>query len=268
MAAGLPAEGELRLGPIRLPAGKLVHAGEGSRTPVAWITREPVPEAGLVWKALSDAWPQTGLVPFLLGHLPNEPSRPWDTEEFWDDPVGVGEIDRMRAEAQLESLWHSKTHDYRGNPLEDPYIDAELAPFSRQFPGLAPATDAELTGEQVTGILDSLGPRRLGLAPAQRPADVPPLIAWQAGNRYFRDAAPVAAVLRSWEDRFGATLLAIGFDEISLLAARPPRTIGHAQRIAGEHWAFCDECGGKGMRDIREITDQLLKSPIWTFWWD
>jgi hypothetical protein len=260
MASGLPAEGELRLGQVVLPAGKLVHAGEGER--------EPVPDAGRVWKALSDARPQTGLVPFLRGHLRNEPGRPWDTEEFWDDPVGAGEVDLTHAGQQLEELWDIKTHEGGGIPREDPYIDSELAPFSRQFPGLAPAVDGGLTGGQVTGILDSLGQRRLGLAPAPRPADVLPLIAWQAGNSYFPDAAPVAAVLRSWEDRFGASLLAVGFAELSVLAMRPPRTIGHAERIAAEHWAFCDECGGTGLTDIRKIAGQLLKSPIWTFWWD
>lgn len=90
--------------------------------------------------------------------------------------------------------------------------------------------DAELTGGEVVGILDSLGPQRLGLAAAQRPPDIPPLIAFEAGNRYFRDAAPVAAVLQSWEDRFGATLLAVGFAGISLLAVRPPRTVGTPSR--------------------------------------
>jgi Domain of unknown function (DUF4253) len=267
--AELPAEGELRLGQVSLPTGKIFHAGDfGAQVPVAWVTLEDVPDAGRAWALLSQARPATGLVPFLLDHLSNEPTRPWDTEEFWDDAVGVSEIDRMHADGQLERLWHIKTHDSRGNPSDDPYLDAEIAPFTRQFPELAPAMDAELTGEQVADILDSLGPRRLGLVPAQRPADVPPLIGWQAGNRYFRDAAPVAAVLRSWEDRFGATLLAIGFDEIRLLAARPPRTIGQAERIAAEHWAFCDECGGRGLSEIREIADHLLKSPIWTFWWD
>jgi len=50
--------------------------------PVAWVTRQAVPGAGRVWAALSYARQETGLVPFLLGGLPGEPARPWDTEEF------------------------------------------------------------------------------------------------------------------------------------------------------------------------------------------
>lgn len=51
-------------------------------------------------------------------------------------------------------------------------------------------------------------------------------------------------------------------------ADRPPRTVEHAQRIAAEHFAFCDECAGKGLTHISRITDSLMESPIWTFWWD
>lgn len=43
-----------------------------------------------------------------------------------------------------------------------------------------------------------------------------PLIGWTASDQ-FADALPVAAVLRSWEDRFGARLLEVGFAEIRLL---------------------------------------------------
>ena len=73
-------------------------------------------------------------------------------------------------------------------------------------------------------------------------------------------------MIRSWEDRFGARLLEVGFAEIRLLVSRPPRTTGHAQHLAAGQFAFCDECGGQGLRDIPQITDRLLSSAIWTFW--
>ena len=82
------------------------------------------------------------------------------------------------------------------------------------------------------------------------------------------DALPIAAVLRSWEERFGAKLLTIGFAKIQLLAHRPPRTQQAAQLLAAEQFAFCDECADKGLHDVSSITDHLLRSPIWTFWWD
>jgi hypothetical protein len=113
-------------------------------------------------------------------------------------------------------------------------------------------------------VLGRLAPARVGLVPAGRPADVLPRLGWNEAL----DTAPIAAVLRSWEDRFGACLLRVGFAQISVLAQRPPRTLESAQRLAAEQWAFCSECAGEGLHDVPRITASLMSSPIWTFWWD
>jgi hypothetical protein len=53
-----------------------------------------------------------------------------------------------------------------------------------------------------------------------------------------------------------------------LLVQRPPRTLEAADNIAAEHSAFCTECGGVGLRTVREIAPALVDAPIWTFWRD
>jgi hypothetical protein len=114
-------------------------------------------------------------------------------------------------------------------------------------------------------VLSGLGAARVGLVSAARPADALPALGW---NQSLVAAVPLAAVLRSWEDRFGARLLRVGFAEISVLAQRPPRTLESAQHLAAEHRAFCEEFGGTGLHDVPGITASLMNSPIWTFWWD
>jgi hypothetical protein len=276
MVAAVPGDGELQVGSVRLPSGKRVHgtgpAHEHEAVAVAWVTIEELPEPGRVWAALSAESPTTGLMPFLLGHLPGEPSRPWDTEEFWDiaDPA---EIDGINVARLAKENWDGATHE--GEPEdwadEDPefvtYIEATIAPFGREFPGLAPAEDTPLHPTELDKVLGSLPARRLGLVPASRPADVLPLIGWSGATNSYGNSLPIAAVLRSWENRFGARLLETGFGDLSVLASRPPRTTEHAQRLAAEQWAFSNECGN-GLTDIPAITSQLLNSPIWNFWWD
>ncbi len=276
-AASLPGEGPVELGPVSLPAGKHVHGGRAARVPVAWVTREPVPEAGRAWAALSDARPDTGLVPFLADHLPRYPARPWDTEEIFDDPAEPAElaraVGRLDADKVLESWWNGKTHEAgtQEGVDEDPefaeYIESVIAPFSRRFPGIAHSLSTPLTIAETDEILGSLPPHRIGLVPASRPADVLPLIGWSLPNRPVRAMLQATAVMRSWEDRFGARLLRVGFGEFSVLASWP-RSKAHAERIAAEHYAFCDECAGRGLTEVRSIAEYLLTSPVWTFWWD
>jgi hypothetical protein len=74
-------------------------------------------------------------------------------------------------------------------------------------------------------VLGRLAPARVGLVPASRAADVLPRLGWNEAL----DTVPVAAVLRSWEDRFGACLLRVGFAQVSVLAYRPPRTLESAR---------------------------------------
>jgi Domain of unknown function (DUF4253) len=265
MARGeLPQEGELQLGSVRLPAGTWVRAGFEDRVPVAWVTHQAVPGAGRIWEALSALHPATGLVPFLLGSLSGEPSRPWDSEEFAapSDPALVGHMDAAEV---LAEMWDGEMPSDEEEE-EDEYWRQMHAPFSKQFPGLAPTANAPLTSTELNAVLGTLPASRIGLVPAERPADVLPSIGWTPSDQ--SDALPISTVVRSWEDRFGARLLEVGFAEIRLLATRPPRTLADAQRLAAEQFAFCDECAGQGLHDVPSISEHLLNSPIWTFWWD
>jgi uncharacterized protein DUF4253 len=197
--------------------------------------------------------------------LHGEPTRPWDHEEF-DRPADPAELDHMDAATVLTQMWDGEMPSAEEDEEEDEPWTAMRAPFSKQFPGLAPPEDTPLSREQLGKVLGSLPPKRIGLVPATRPADVLPLIGWTPSDQ--SDALPIAAVVRSWEDRFGARLLEVGFAEFRLLAGRPPHSLEHAQRIAAEHFAFCDECAGQGLHDIPGITASLMQTPIWTFWWD
>jgi hypothetical protein len=47
-----------------------------------------------------------------------------------------------------------------------------------------------------------------------------------------------AAVIRSWQDRFGARLCAVCFDCLGLSVANPPVTPEHCLRVAAEHLAY------------------------------
>ena len=84
----------------------------------------------------------------------------------------------------------------------------------------------------------------------------------------------LSAVLRSWEDRFGARLLQIGpRAKIRLLVSRPPRTKDAALAVAAELWAFGDGTwvtypSEEQVDGVADIASLVIDQPIWGFWWD
>jgi hypothetical protein len=272
VAARLPDEGELRIGSVTLPAGKLI-TGNGKGDHVAWATVDPVPESGQVWAALSELHPQTGLVPIQLDGLGGDTRRPWDSGEFVppEDPRGADSVD---VGAMLENLWRGSVWA----DVDDPEEMERWAPFTLDWPGLASPERTPLTPAERRHALDVVLPgirrahratpaARIGLVAADRPADVLAVIGWEPLYPRGESLLPLTAVLRSWEDRFGARVIDVGFADLRLLVERPPRTLEAAQRLAAEQVVLADDCID-GARDIPDIAARLLNGPVWTFWWD
>ena len=265
-SVGLPADGEIRIGGVRL-SGHLVRAQSGPE--VAWVTDEPQQYPGRVWLELSRARAQTGLVPVLLA---DEPPLEWGDDQ--QDPSGA---DGVRLEEVFTGLWDYQLPISAAERL-DPDFAAQRAPFGWQFPGLAPPEHVTLDPVWLAWALDGLesvddSPERarIGLVRAVRPADVPAILGWfppvgarEAGSE-AQDIIRLVAVLRSWEDRFGATLLQLGpTGMLCVLAERPPATIEAATALAAEHWAF----GESWPDSVQEAAAALIATPVWSFWWD
>jgi hypothetical protein len=188
---------------------------------------DPVRDAGQVWAALYELHPQTGLVPIQLDGLrvstmfPRDrvgirPDglRPWDNEEF-NRPENPGAADRLDVSAVLRDEWRSWV------PLRDE-DDPELAelrwPSTLEWPGLALPQHIPVTSAERQQALDVVLPRlrqahratpeaRIGLIAASRAADVVAVIGWGGLANNRESVLPLTAVLRSWEDRFGAQLI-------------------------------------------------------------
>ncbi|MCW2930399.1 MAG: hypothetical protein JWM19_1361 [Actinomycetia bacterium] len=274
MAEGqLPGEGPVRLGPVTLPAGKLI-AGYSGRDHVAWATVDPVPKSGRVWTALSELHPRTGLVPIQLDGLGGDTGRPWDDGDF-NEPADPREVDGLDAGAVLRFNWRAWVPHPR---RDDPELMQVRAPFTLEWPGLAASEGTPLAPGERRQALDVALPRirqangatpqaRIGLVAAGRPADVLLVIGWGGLVNCGESLLELTAVLRSWEDRFGARLIDVGYADLRLFVERPPRTLEAAQRLAAEQVVLGGDCID-GARDIPGIAARLVNGPIWTFWWD
>ncbi|MGW0496736.1 DUF4253 domain-containing protein [Streptomyces sp. NPDC003007] len=240
---------------LRLPAGALVdtaHDGpwpepllwcaDGRALPGGWAALEPGRRAGLLPVVLEAGDGHGG--PDRWELTPGEVSYPGDHD----------------AQEVLAEYWE------------------EHAPRGEARPGPADAAPGDQDPESVAaGVADTLlddgGPfkdPRLALVPARRSADIPTAIGWTGPADHDGDTARISAVLRSWEDRFGLRLIALGFDHLLVSVAAPPTTPADAEALAAEHFAFCPDNIHQGTHPtLRAYAEhQVLNQRTWHFWWD
>jgi hypothetical protein len=184
-------------------------------------------------------------------------------------PFRVGELS---GPADVPDAADVLLEGWRGTRLVRP--DGTLLP-QRPWPGLAASTGradgdvAVLPDPPYRGWAHDLL-----LVPATRPADAIAQLGWHGACNWFLTGADIAAVLRSWEDRFGAYVVNIGFAEFDVVVTRPPVDREQCLVLADEHYAFCPD--NYAPQDLvepvlfsrEEYAEQLRGARVWHFWWD
>ena len=255
-----------------LPPGEFLPDG----SPTMWQSDEPVADVLDLWvrcersAAVTGIWPVVGLI--CPQRLPK--------------PADIGAVD---LESELEARWRAlrarqaKGFDLGGFPedLDDVegLIESEKEkwkhgwPPYEEWPGLAPAAPgsgpdaAEAHRQVLTVILRERGAPwgvYLGLVRAERPADIPAVTAWKG-------EAPLeflSALLRSWEDRFGARVAGFEGATLHVSVARPPAAAADASLVAMEHMLLGDDNHPSGDLNFASYAESLVGERHWFFWWD
>ncbi|GAA4575223.1 DUF4253 domain-containing protein [Planotetraspora kaengkrachanensis] len=220
--------------------------------PSFWLSDDPV-QAGL-WTRLREEHRRSGLWPVLL----EDGVQPWAAGQI--APDSVAEIDHYTAAGFMAEAWRDLINR-----------EADLAPFGDDCPGPAdpgePVAHPDVVADWYAGVVAE---RRtpLGLAAVERGADALVAIGWQGALHHNEWTVPLAAVVRSWEDRFGARVVGLGFNTLDLSIAAPPATPEHALRVAAEHWTFCPDTLLQGPGTLVDYAHEIVGQNAWSFWWD
>jgi hypothetical protein len=226
-AGKLPAADTPSLAGITLPPGRIVHAGPGGRLHVAWISAAILPAEHL-----------TDL------------------------------IRRLAAAFAHTGLWPLRAVGLHDDDLDRPWGHGELEGPVGEIPHVsplrvaAPATSGpELAAEELT-----VDAGALLLVPAGRPADVVAALGWWGATNHDRSGAEISAVLRSWEERFGAVLVSLGFDTMVVEVPRRPGP-REVDGLLREHYALCPDVIDQGL-EADAYRAGLMEWTHWHFWWD
>jgi hypothetical protein len=250
----LPLHHESTQSGLTLPPGRWHGA--------LWVSHEPLAEPACYPAAVA-RFERTELWPVLI---PSDQRFAARGEDWIDDrgrlaPV-AGKIDVFDPADVLSRWWESSCCGA---------ADC-LRPFGTDFPGLARRStrgaDALAEAGNTGSVRAARKPHRLGMVQTERPADIPALLGWTGMIKSTDQVAALSAVLRSWEDRFGATLIVLGFDELELSVSGPPRTQGRALAVAAEHRAFSLRSFTGQPGTMREFAAGLVHRRHWRFSWD
>ena len=276
----LPGDGPVDIGGVHLPIGRRLtgnasmapHGIEMISAPVAWLTDEAVLDAGGLLHRLRTPAAEVGLVPVLLTGMEGDARRPWDSHEF--SPTDPRRIEHFEAGRILADMWSQNVNEEDEETLE------AAQPFGMEFPGLSAAPTVNPPSgfgrlfakasdpADDRSTLASLRSRRIGLVAAHRPADAVTALGWTGAVNVHDDPVLMSTVLRSWEDRWAARVVEIGFDTLTLTVGIPPRDRQRALALAAEHFAFCPDNITQGAGTVAAYAESLRDSPVWTFWWD
>ncbi len=234
----LPQAAASTLAGINLGEGLVPEPQYGDPgAPSLWMSDAPLD--GSMWADLVAAFPDTGLWPLVLDSL--EPQRPWRGGEFGAAPEEPAPTDR-------DALSVLRSWSAGGVTALAAGSEAAESTALRIPPG------------------ESFSPA-LGLVAVERPADAVYALSWGGAANYDHDHADSVAVLRSWEDRFGAYVVRLGFATMSLWVDRPPTNLDDARLLASEIFAWCPTLAEMGV-DPEEVAMQLIDDNIWSCWWD
>jgi hypothetical protein len=241
---------------VTLPSGYVIWPDPGypqhepAKRPAFWMSDAPV--TGELWARLRAEHPASGLWPLLM----DDSAQPWSAGQIAPEPVE--EIDNYDSAAFMSEVWS-----------EWPEPPMDVAPYGRYSPGPAPPGDAlEDPGVVADRCAAGITGRPLGLVPAARGADTLAVLGWQGARHHNPWTAPLAAVVRGWEDRFGARVVGIGFDTLDLSVAAPPTTFRHALGVAAEHATFCPEVIVQGPGTLAGHAEEIRGARLWSFRWE
>ena len=195
-----------------------------------------------LWCALAIAFPETGLWPVVTCGKDGDLDNPWG-----------GGLDMLDAPQEV----NGSAEQYFLTGAQNKGID---------LPALTPpiASAAEL----LFAPAEVPGGHGLLVVPCTRPADVPAVVGWRGGSGYHLDGATMSLALRSWENRFGAVVMYLDYEDLILQVAGDSDDADIWESIICEHEVLCPCVLRDGFEGDREaFLTEYLQSGCWGLWW-
>lgn len=241
--------------PITTPEGPVERVLVRGRSAVA------------AWEALRDAAPQTGCWPLINGNVEDpdfqQEMQDVGTEHTVEGAIRyAGTIDPAEwLEKQKEELSGEFDDDPEGRAHFDGVVSKRLTWPKR--PPKPTAWHASLLSFK-RGWFNQVA---ISLVPTSAACETPAWMRFGGWNACPEPGVHVA-MMRYWQERYGAEPVCMTFDILEFRISRPPMTPEAARALALEQYVYCSDIVDQGVETVDALAMTLWQAPTWYFWWD
>ncbi|AKK05673.1 putative DUF4253 family protein [Corynebacterium mustelae] len=224
------------------------------------------PQEGLtkVYSELLRRFPETSWWPLQTEGLNGDLHRPWLADELFETTKDIGSARDFFTRA-IDDILSSNDED----------DDAKEVFAKLNIPSVTPELKDDILNNLDTK--ESVPPSKpqwelndghaVVVLPVERPADAPALLGWDGAVNYGFSGGDISAVLRSWEDRFGAVLGILNFADLTVVRPQHTLSLQKSRLIALEHYLFCPDNIEQSGEDFF-VYFPTVQDTTWSFWWD
>lgn len=208
------------------------------------------------WRETVEALNGTGFWPVFTG----------DPEQFEQLAEGLEATAEMSGVSETLSMAEELSgQEWLGSQYSDPELDLPEDTSPQAWP-------SESTPMmQPHALFDYRGKphREIGLAivPADQPWQTPAALGYGGWNDCPNPEVHVA-VLKYWQQIYGAVPIAITADTVDLWVERPLTSKDEAYAVAREQYRYCYDIVHQGTETVEALAAGLIGSAVWFFWWD
>src|SRR5579883_1237388 len=76
------------------------------------------------------------------------------------------------------------------------------------------------------------------------------------------------AMMRYWNDRYGAEVARMAADRVEVVVSHPPVDRVEAEQLAWEHFVYCPDLVHQETTTLLGLASRLFNAKHWGFWWD
>ncbi|WP_169813175.1 DUF4253 domain-containing protein [Nocardia jejuensis] len=204
-----------------------------------------------LWQRVRAVYARTGLWPLLIAPRALE-----GLEEF--EPEGERENTAAPIESEGAAWLERAVAADPGEVASVPRSTRDLTDEDRDHEGFG--------WDDAWNVIDD-DSDQLILVPAAHPWLVPYLLNWWGACNHDLNGMDHAALLRRWAGHWGAELVALSLDTLTLRVANPPVDDDAALSVALERFLYCSDQVHQGAGTLDELKP-LAAAPLWRFWWD